>query len=213
MALDYFYYIVLFLTIAIGFLRLRLFDKGAKILYVCIVTGAINEILVYISKCYKFNTMPLYHIYCVVEFFIITLFFINSAHFRRKRLYILLLAILLPALGYCNLVFLQPKTGLNSNMFLLESFAVIAMSLYSLYAILVNDKLTFVHNDPYFWFWVCLLIMFSGTFFFWAVIIPISNNPRLTDIAQDIQVIINICSYIVIGTVFFFYPKMVKNKH
>ena len=174
------------------------------------VTGAINEILVYISKRFHFNTMPLYHVYCVVEFFIITLFFLNTVNFSRKRLYILLSAIVLPTLGYCNLVFLQPKTGLNSNMFILESMCVIAMSLYSLYTILADDFVTVVHNDPYFWFWVFFLVLYSGTFFFWAYIVPISKNVKLMDIAQNIQVIINICVYVGIGSVFFFYPKMVK---
>jgi len=208
--LDFSYYIVLFLIAIIGLYRFYSFDKAAKLIYAIIMIGATNEIIVSIFKYKKMHTMVLYHFYCVIDFFFIILFFLNAIKSRKKHLYILISSIILPLLAILNIIFLQPINKFNSNVFILESFSVIGMSLYSLYTILIDERLTMVYKYPNFWFWVFFLILNSGTFFFWACIFPISKDKNLRDIAQNIQVVINIFIYIGFGFILFFYPKMVR---
>lgn len=210
MVLDVLYYLALIVSIIIGFIEYKKFNSGTKIVFFIILMAFIDEALVFICRYKSINSRPVYHVYCVIDFFLMTLFFFKTIFATIRYLYINLAAITILTIGLLNCFFFQPITKLNSNMLVLESFCVIIMSLFALYKILIDDTVTIVFKHPNFWFWVFFLILYTGTFFFWSCIVPLSKNYKIIDKAQDIQVFINVIVYFGIGSVFFCYPKMVK---
>jgi len=204
------YFCLLLLITAIGAYRFLLFEKSARLFYVLIATGLVNEILVRIFQYRQVNTMILYHFYCPLDFILICLFFLYSIKIRRRIPYNIAIFIVISLLGYLNYKYLQPVNHIASNMFTLESFSAIIMALFALYKILVDERIDLLYKYANFWFWAFSLILYGGTFFFWAYIIVIAKDDHLIEIAQNIQGLINIFVFIGIGFVFLFYPKMAK---
>ncbi len=208
--IDNIYYIFLLLSLLVGLLRYRSLDKSARLILGITIVASLNELAVILFKYINIDTMILYHVYCIFDFYLTIYFFIISMRIPNGKILTALCFILLPTLEILNTKYFQPINTINSNMFAFESFCIIAMSLYSLYKILVDDTLTLLVKYPLFWFWVFFLIFNSCTFLFWAYIFPISRDENLINTAQDIQVVINIFVYAGLSIVFYLYPKMAK---
>jgi len=202
------YLIVLVLTIIKGFIRYKRFDNATKVLLLLLCITTISEIICLIRVENHKGKAPVYHIYTIIEILLTTAYFlktIKSYHFSR---YMLISATIWPVLGMLNLVYLQPLHKFNSNILMLESICIIAMSLYSLYKILLNDTLHNVLKYPHFWIWSLQLFYWSSSFFFWGYYeVLMQRGWSLMPSFAKAQAIINILVYFGIGLTFLFYPK------
>ena len=202
------YLFVLVVTIIIGIIRYRRFDNATKILLLLLVVTTISEFICLFRVENHLGKAPVYHFYNILEILLTTAYFlktIKSYHFFR----VMLISIIVwPLLGIFNTFFLQPLHKFNSNILMLESICIIAMSLYSLYKILLNDTLYNVLKYPHFWIWSIQLFFWSSSFFFWGYYeVLMQKGWALMPSFAKAQAIINILVYFGIGLTFLFYPK------
>jgi hypothetical protein len=116
-------------------------------------------------------------------------------------------------IGLSNALFLQPVLTLNSNVLILKAFTISAMSMYALYTILLDSKITYPERYQHFWFWALFLLLNSGSFFFWATVKILDKGGHFIDFAQSVQMIINIIVYGGIFIIFLKYPKNLALVH
>jgi hypothetical protein len=202
------YLFVLVLTVINGFIRYRRFDTATRILLLLLIVTTISEFVCKYRANNHLGKAPVYHFYNIAEIILTTAYFlktIKSYHFFRIML---ISAVVWPVLGIINLVYLQPINKFNSNILMLESICIIAMSLYSLYKILLNDTLHNVLKYPHFWIWSIQLFFWSSSFFFWGYYeVLMQKGWALMPSFAKAQAIINILVYFGIGLTFLFYPK------
>ncbi len=207
------YYIFLVLGVVLGIINYKKSDSPMKVFISLLVITLIAEFIsykLYNAKKYEEKNSA-YHIYNVIEAVIITTYFLRLYYLPKRKLLLYLSLIIWPVIGIMNMLFLQPITELNNNMLILESFAIITMSLYSIHRIVKNSYLHNIFNYAHFWLAVVLLIGWSSTFFFWAFIkVLYGNDWPYIDIVLNMHIIICILVYAGIATVLFFYPKMKK---
>ncbi len=209
--LYYLYLTILFLCSICGFISYKHFDLKSKILYCSILLSLLAELAREVLVILFNIKAPVYHFLCFLDITLITIYYIKTIKLKHEFFFISISIITPLALEILNTWFFQPMKSLNSNMFILESFVVIIFSLHSLYCILLDDNVKNPIINPDFWFWSFLLFMWSGTFFFWAYIKLIYTNAKeYVDLMQYIQISINAFVYFGIGTIFYYYPKMIK---
>lgn len=195
-------------------MRYKRLDLAAKIF--CIFTGMAftAESLAFFTARRYHNNMPVYAIYSLLEFGIISLYFNYSIEaFRRKNIgiYIGITGIMI---GICNIIFLQPINTLNSYFLFVEGIAIITMSLFSFFQLLLHEEGLKLYAYPHFWFPVALSFFWSITFLNWGL-----YDYFLAHIHEQVWIInlsilaVDIITYSTIGIVFFLYPKMKGDNH
>jgi hypothetical protein len=207
-ALFYIYIGMLFWAISAGLYKYSAMDTKGRMILVLTGTALVTEVIAFIlSKSNKIQTPP-YHFYSAIEIIMVTWYFFMTIKVKRQRLFLPLSLSFWIVICMLNTLLLQPLDKLNSNILLVESFSIIAMSLIALYRILEDTFVINILVYPHFWIWSCLLIYWSCTFFFWAYIklFAKSNMPYLNEI-QYFQGVVNIIIYWGIGCSFLLYHK------
>ena len=205
------YFLVLSISSGIGMFFYRKYDGATRFICILLATTLVSEIVSRYFAYHYNNNNAVFHFFNVIELYLISIFFFKSILLRHFKVALICITVIYPLLGILNALFLQPLDVLNSNFIVLESFIVMAMALYSLYRILINEKIHTIQSHPQFWFWVCLLIYFSATFFFWPIIKILYVQKRNYYLAIYMQIVINIIAYSGIGSTLFFYRKMNRN--
>lgn len=209
------YLLILLLGIVIGTLRYRYITSSMRMLLLMLIVTFIIEIAAPIAVTYKYIYLKnvLYHFFNVVQLIIIALIFIKiNKPYHHKKLLILNFS-LWPVLGLLNIIFLQPSNGLNTNFLMLESLAVITLSLYTIYRLLDSDSNSNIFRHPYFWLSIIWLVEWSTSFFFWAFIKILNRYQwKYMKLAININIIVGILVYTSLALVLLLYPKK-KNYH
>ena len=206
-SLYYIYLVILFLILILCLNKFGSFDFGSRIVYIIIFIGFVTEI---ISRFNEYKNV-LYQVHTLAETYLILLYFLWTIS-RPKYLYFSVwCGIILVVLDFVNVKFFSHGEKLNTNMQTLESFLVVVMSLYTLYILILNDEKEKSPNDKHIWIWLCFLILYSGTFFFWGYINLLARSALARNIAQCLQLPINIIAYAGIGIAFLYYYKAERN--
>lgn len=205
------YYTIIIAAMSIGAINYQRLDKALRIIVLLLVAISISELLSFIAIEFKKYALRylIYHVYSVIEVFLQTLFFIYAIKPRNIKQCILLSTWMWPAIGLLNMLFLQPWNQLNTNMLMFESFATITMCLYFIYWLVKEDVVKNIFRHSHFIVAILLLLLWSGTFFFWAFVKVLYKHYQsfyyILDYAQNI---INIVVYGGIGAVLFFYKPL-----
>ncbi len=207
------YYTVVLTALIVGMAKYRQLDKAMQVVVLLLLLTAIGEMLSYITSEMKayFIRNRIFHVDCIIEIFLISLFFIYAIKPKHYRKLIVLTVIVWPTMGILNIFLLQSFDTFNENMLMLESFSTITMSLYFIYWLLKNDRVKNIFAYPHFWVAILWLLMWSITFFFWAFVrVLYSERWPYIDTAMHIQAIVNIVAYAGIAAVLILYPKNLK---
>ncbi len=210
--LYYTYILVLSLCICIGLWRVKTLDSKSNFVLWIMVFALTTEMLCKAASLHGKIRTPIYHIYCLIDFFLVTLYFLKTINFKETRSTLFICALGIYITGVLNFIFLQSINVTNTYMQIFESFVLIIFSLYSLYKILINDDIKNIIYYPHLWFWSSFLLLYSGTLFFWICINLLSHDKSTLETTELIQEIVNIIAYAGIGLTFYFYPKMVKSE-
>ena len=203
-------YIILCAAAIIGLLRFRYLDKPLRVVWGLLVISSVSEMVSYIAleTGNVFIKGVVYHIYSIIEIVLITWFFLLRIKPHHYRLLLLINFVGWPIVGVLNMLFLQPVDGLNTNMLMLESFVIITMCLYFIYWLLKNDVVHNIFGYSHFWVSIIWLLLWSGTFFFWAFIrVLYSDEWPYLQTAVLLQGILLVITYCGFGLVFFLYPN------
>ncbi|WP_123985167.1 hypothetical protein [Taibaiella soli] len=200
---------LLLLASVIGGYRYKQFDKPTKFFYFFICAACLTEIIGYISSMKWKGNMPIYSIYSLLEFGVLSLYFnfsIDSFKARNIGIYIAIGGILL---GILNIIFLQPLNSYNSYYLFFEAIGIITMCLFSFFRMLLREEGLVLYTYPHFWFAAVLAFFWSITFLNWGLYDYFYDHEKAKAwIVSISNISVNILTYATITGIFFLYPKM-----
>lgn len=205
------YYIILLLATITGIILYRRLDMALHVIVILLILTVISEAASYIlvkSEEYGLR-YTVFHVYNILQLFAITLFFIYAIKPYHYRKLIVAASVLYPLVGILNIIYLQPIDKLNTNMLILESLIINTMSLYLLYKQVKSKKTQNIFKYPHLRIALLLLLQWSSTFFFWALV-PVldDSNWEYLKLATYIHAIINILVYSGIALVLYTQNKI-----
>lgn len=198
------YLCVLGLCILAGIFSFKFIDKGLRIFFVLIVITFISELVSLKIKEKLGTKAPVYHFYNVIQLSFIGIYFLYTVCIKPK--FIQMAGIILGSsiIGVVNLLFFQPLLTVNTNMLIVECILIIGMALFSLFTFLKAEDETNPVRKPHFQIWMALLILWSSSFFFWALLSYLKQmRSEYYTWISAVQTSINIIVYAWIGIVFF----------
>src|SRR5690606_13108066 len=131
-------------------------------------------------------------------------FFLYSTTIRARTWLLIVIALASIVLGIGNLLLFQPIMTYNTNMLMIECILTIGMALYALFDMMKKDEIIDILNHPHFRIWTALLILWTGTFFFWAFLSYLKNNNKQVYILLSVvQASLNILVYAFMGYTFY----------
>jgi len=204
----YTYLVVLLIAIAIGLFCYNNFDAPIKLIFFLLIITFISESVTIVTTRYINDKDSVYHFYSIIEIIITTLYFLQRLRLNHSKAIMWIASTVWLLMGIINMYF-QPLNTLNSNMLLAESITIIGMSLYSLYKILLDERITSVMTYSHFWIWTCFLLYQCSTFFFWAFFDDlILHQTKYKFALLAIQGLVNIVVYCGIGLSFLLFSKV-----
>ncbi len=192
--------------------RFKMLDTASKILAILICCAFLNEgAAFYMGKKYH-NNLPLYAVYGLLEYALLCVYFNKVIDVFIKNnigFYIALVGVIL---GILNIVYVQHLNNINSYFLLFEGLAVIGMSLFTFFRLLLKNDSLNLYRYHHFWFISILIFFWSITFLSWGLYNYI--NEKLFQSALNINIalaIVSTITYNCFAIVFLLYPKMQKN--
>lgn len=149
--------------LAIGLYRNRYFNPSEKILLYLVGVSALSDFVSYTLKMQGVNNMFVFHIYTVVEFTLISLFYIKvNDNLKITRLIYGLIVIFL---GIATYDFISNMNRLDDLSTTTESIIVMLYAIFGFASLLRNPIQSRVIAIPLFWFNTAFLIYFAGNLF------------------------------------------------
>ncbi|XZF13922.1 hypothetical protein ACTHGU_19230 [Chitinophagaceae bacterium MMS25-I14] len=156
--------------------------------------------------------MPVYAIYSLFEFGMISAYFNYSIDIFRKKNAGLWIGAAGIIIGILNIIFLQPVYTLNSYFLFFEGIFIISMALFSFFRLLLMQDELKLHTYHHFWFAVILSFFWSITFLNWGMYdYFLQKMPSFNWIINRSILVVNIITYLSFAFVFLYYPKMKQN--
>lgn len=211
-AVNFFNIAALLFAFCCGIYRYKILDDAAKIFAVFVCLSVVSENLAFFAAQKFRNNMPVYAIYSLIEFGMVSLYFNNAIDvFRRYNIgyYVGIAGIIL---GILNIAFLQGLNQLNSYFLVFEGICIIGMALFSFFRLLLKHDQLRLNRYHHFWFATILAFFWSVTFINWSLYDYFSL--KFTDkmwIINASIIVVNIITYLAISSVFILYPKMQRN--
>jgi len=208
---NYIYLISLLFASICGIYRYKILDTASKVLSILICCAFLNECAAFYLARKFHDNLPLYAIYCFLEFGLICIYFnyiIDIFIQRNLGIYIAITGIIL---GILNLIFIQNLNSLDSYFLFLEGLSIIGMSLFAFFRLLLRQDTLHLFKYQHFWFISILVFFWSITFLNWGLYDYI--NMRVGHEAWKINaglLVISSFTYTCFGVVFLLYPKMQK---
>ncbi|MBC7553626.1 MAG: hypothetical protein H7257_06565 [Taibaiella sp.] len=212
-AILYFYYAVL---LSLCYISVRAYKRmQASLKFVCIlgVLTFVNEMVSAVLGYYSISKAYGYHFYNIVELALIAYAFVFYTNKKPGKGLLISISFGSIMLGGINMAFLQPINKVNTNMLMVECVLSIGMALAALFHLLKNDTTFNIYRSPNFIFWSAILLLMTGTFFFWACFeFLIQSNSKYKLPLIVIQVIINIVAYISIAVALLIKQEKTQNE-
>lgn len=204
------YLVVLSVCVVVSYVAYKRLDSKARIISLLVTLTLLCEILSVFSGKTSYGKDIVYHFYSIAELFLTTLYFLYCLKPARIGALTVWAAILSALAGGLNMK-VQPLNTLNSNMLIFESVCIIGMSLFSLYSILLDEKITSVTRLPQFWVFTGFLFYWSYTFFFWVFFIVLIKDQHTRLILLALQGFANMLLYMLVALSFVLQPKLTKS--
>jgi len=204
------YYGILLICFVVSLLRYKFYDNALKIVSALMIITFLNELISLVVS-YVFKTKSfIFHFYNIIELTLYIYYFINFIYEKPKKWSLPIAFLISAVLGIGNLVFYQPLHKLNTNMLMIECTICIFMSLYALFVLFKSDKILNIY-DSHLLIWSSILILMTGTFFFWAGFETlVQQHPTYKMPLYEIQSYINITAYAGICAGLLLSPKKVN---
>lgn len=183
---------------------------GIIFLYVCLSAG--TQLLINISNLNGIkNNLPGLHLYMLVEFSLLTLFYIRLFDDYVNRNWIYLISAVFLVYSIINTIFIQGIWNYPNIPRAIEALILILFSLIYFYKVLIESKIEKLMNDSIIWINLAVLIYFSGNFVYHILFNMILEYSRETaKTIGNLFTILNIIYYILITIGFWKERKTVE---
>jgi hypothetical protein len=187
--------------LVIGLARKKYFNTSEKILLWFVVASSLSDVIGFALRRQDINNMFLFHIYTVVEFTLISLFYVKVISNRRITPFII--GVLFPFLGLAVYEFITNRNGLDVICTTTESIILMLYAILGFSSMLRNPVQSRVVAIPLFWFNTAVLIYFAGCLFLFIFSSYIlSHYQRQLYELWGIHSVMSIIFYLLIATGF-----------
>lgn len=149
--------------VAIGLARKKYFNTSEKILLWFVVASALSDVIAFVLQRQDINNMFLFHIYTVVEFTLISLFYVKVI--SNPRITPFIIGALFPFLCVAVYEFITNRNGLDVICTTTESIVLMLYAILGFSSMLKNPVQSRVVAIPLFWFNTAVLLYFAGNLF------------------------------------------------
>ena len=137
------------------------------IFYYLLLNGIVNILGVYLFS-QHINNLPVLHIFTILEFLFVSMFYIQVLKDRKLKMLIMAMMIIFPLLCMINFIYFQDIMRFNTNTRPLEALFIIAYSLMY-FAQYNEDEIDSKWMEvPSNWASTGLLLYFSGALFIFS---------------------------------------------
>ena len=175
---HYIYLLALLFAGLSSIYRFKSLDIATKILSVLICCAFINECAAFYLAIKYHNNLALYAIYSIMEFAMLCLYFNEVVDVFKKKNIGIYIGLAGSILGILNLLFVQHLASFNSFFLLFEGLAVISMSLFAFFRMLLKYDSLKLYKYPHFWFISIILFFWNITFLSWGLYEYITQQLR-----------------------------------
>lgn len=204
--LIFIYYTTILFVAITAIVKYRQLDKALRSIAILLILTVISESITYLLfwlEEHKFRNVA-YHILSILQLILISMFYIEAIRLKQPRQYIMLAIVVSFTIGMLNIYLYQSIFMLNSYMLMFESFAIVSMSLYYVYWLIKRGNVINMFKQPHFLISLLLLLLWSGSFFFWAFIsVLYEDGWAYTTVVTNAHLIINIFVYFCMGITLF----------
>ncbi len=149
----------------VGLRGYRSFDAPAKTIVWYLVLSAITNLVGVSMALNHHNNMPVFHVFTLLEFLLLTLFFRQLTINANKRLFFDGVMIAFSIFAIINSIYIEPIHTYNSYSRSIESLLLIAFSLISFYAMLGQNNKAAEATKNLIWINIGFICYFSGSLF------------------------------------------------
>ena len=207
----YFYLPLLLFTAGIAVYRWRVLSIADKWMCVLMIATLIEESFSkYYASTIHYNFFT-YHIYTLVELFLISLYFDRSIGFRKPYLIGIIIGACGVVLSLINTFYFQSTHTFNSYFLLFEGVIVLSFCLLSFYRLLIRDNIV-PGKMAQFWLTICFMFYQSLAYANNGVYGALAGqNNLLSSILDWSRQIVNLLFYFGIALVFIRYKKLIPS--
>ncbi len=189
------------LPLLIGFIKKKYFNNAEKVLLCLTALSFITETIALILNERNMNNMYVYRIYTVLEFALISLFYILILSSSRFKPFIIATISFFTVFGIYD--FLNHSDTMDNIATTMESIIVIIYSILGFHSMLKNPVHTRVRSIPLFWFNSAFLLYFAGNLFLFIFCSYIlRHHHRTFNELWGIHSVMNILFYVLISVGF-----------
>lgn len=162
-----FLWISILLPFITGLFCFKRFDTSLKLFYLYVLYGTVNEVVTFILRRFGLdNTMPFIHLYQIVTFPILVLFYSSLIYKKTLTRFSIVLISIFELFNLINLVFIQSIYEYPNFTRTIATFVVIVLCIWYFYRVMVEAKIMSLWDEPLIWINGALLIYYSGNLFF-----------------------------------------------
>ncbi len=162
-----FLWISILLPFITGLFCFKRFDTSLKLFYLYVLYGTVNELVTFILRRFGLdNTMPFIHLYQIVTFPILVLFYSSLIYKKTLTRFSIVLISIFELFNLINLVFIQSIYEYPNFTRTIATFVVIVLCIWYFYRVMVEAKIMSLWDEPLIWINGALLIYYSGNLFF-----------------------------------------------
>lgn len=167
----YFNWISILIPFIVGLFVFGDFDKNLKIIFIFVCFGTLNEVVtrLLIGLTEVHNTMPLLHLYGIVSFVLLFVFYYDIiGNYINPRVFIIL-SLLFAVCWIVNSIFIQSIYEFPAMLSSLGDILIILLSIIYFYKIMLEAKIIKLAGEPLIWINAAILIYYAGNLFFYVL--------------------------------------------
>jgi hypothetical protein len=165
-----------FMPIGAALRRYSCIDRPLKIIFCYLLLDGTTNVIAVTLAHFNMHNLPLLHIFTILEFLLLSWFFLEIFHEQRIRRIIVYMMVIFPLLCVINFTFFQSINRFNTNTRPLEALILMAYSL--LFSVRANEKGDKKWSgDPISLVNTGILLYFSGALFIFSFSNITSGHP------------------------------------
>lgn len=150
------------LPILIALLHFSRLTKAAKAIFIYLVcSGMVSILSISLARYFHVTNLPLFHVYTLVEFILLTEFYKHILPFRKTILIVQLCFFLACVI---NSAFIQSIYQFNSYTLTLEALVIMLFAVNYFAKLFADSNDQKILEMPSFWFNTGLFLYFSGSY-------------------------------------------------
>ncbi|TSE06412.1 hypothetical protein [Aquimarina algiphila] len=150
------------LPFIVALFKFKILNKTQIVLFYLLLIIILVEIISLFFWYKKINNLPIYHLYTIIEFAIISKIYAEELKSIFSKNFFLVLVLMFAVFSVLNTLFFQNIFTFNSNAITVSGLIVIFFALSYFYALLKEVKYRTLESNPMFWINSGFLIYFSS---------------------------------------------------